>query len=297
MSIASFTDPDAGSLLRKQSVKMQKLDAEDSLPWLWDSSTAKNRPILGRVKSVKAIGERPTYDIEVANNHWYYAGAVKSHNTLSKVMDCTEGAHKPLGKYIFNWITFSNYDPLIPKFRKAGYRIIDKPHSPDSKLVCLPVAHEDVPFDVVERKVKLPRSLKRSVKRLLGFKEPTHSVEELYVNLESAVSQLERYKRLMKHYVDHNCSITISYDSDEVPAIIDWLYDNWDSYVGVSFIYRNDPTKTAADLGYKYLPQEVVTKRVYEEYVATLGEIDIDDANSLLELEDDECATGVCPVR
>jgi hypothetical protein len=34
-----------------------------------------------------------------------------------------------------------------------------------------------------------------------------------------------------------------------VPAIVDWLLRNWESYVGVSFIYRNDPTKTAADLG------------------------------------------------
>ena len=222
---------------------------------------------------------------------------VKPSGTLSKVMDCTEGAHKPLGRYIFNWITFSNYDPLIAEFKKANYRIIDKPHSPDSKLVCLPVAYDDVEFDVVERSVEPPRSFKTYVAERLGLQKPPPVVEKLYVNLESAVSQLERYKRLMTHYVDHNCSITVSYDSNEVPDIIDWLYDNWDSYVGVSFIYRNDPTKTAADLGYKYLPQEVVTKRVYDEYVSTLGEIDLDGANSLEELDEDECAGGACPVR
>jgi ribonucleoside-triphosphate reductase len=53
----------------------------------------------------------------------------------------------------------------------------------------------------------------------------------------------------------------------EIPGIIDWIYANWDTYVGVSFLFCNDPTKTAADLGYAYLPQEVVTKETYDDYV------------------------------
>jgi ribonucleoside-triphosphate reductase len=72
--------------------------------------------------------------------------------------------------------------------------------------------------------------------------------------------------------------------------------ENWDSYVGVSFIYRNDPTKTAADLGYAYLPQEVVTKESYDEYVAGLLPVDLDGSNSFDTL-DESCATGACPIR
>jgi len=33
-----------------------------------------------------------------------------------------------------------------------------------------------------------------------------------------------------------------------VPAIIDWLLENWECYVGVSFLFRNDPTKNAEDV-------------------------------------------------
>jgi ribonucleoside-triphosphate reductase len=117
------------------------------------------------------------------------------------------------------------------------------------------------------------------------------------VNLESAVDQLERYKMLMESYCDQNVSSTISYSPEEVDDVVDWLHANWDYYVGVSFIYRNDPTKTAADLGYLYLPQEVVTKEVYDEYAGRLGTIDIDAANSLEEILDQECAGGACPVR
>ena len=59
----------------------------------------------------------------------------------------------------------------------------------------------------------------------------------------------------------------------KVPAIIDWLLVNWEHYVGVSFLYRMDPSKTAMDLGYLYLPQEVCTKEDYEEYVKDDGSV------------------------
>lgn len=195
---------------------------------------------------------------------------VKPSGTLSKIMDTTEGVHKPLGRYIFNNVTFSKHDEVINDLRLAGYKVVDKPFESDSVLVTFPVEYADVDFDIVDGK---------------------------HVNLESAVTQLERYKLLMEHYVDHNCSVTISYDPSEVPDIIDWILANWDNYVGVSFIYRNDPTKTAADLGYSYLPQEVVTKETYEAYVSTLQELNLEKLGSSDDLSDEACATGACPVR
>jgi ribonucleoside-triphosphate reductase len=105
------------------------------------------------------------------------------------------------------------------------------------------------------------------------------------------------YKKIQTYYVDHNVSITVSYDPSEVPDIIEWILDNWDSYVATSFLFRADPTKTAADLGYKYLPQEVVTKSQYDEYVSKLLPIDFDNTETFLELVEDECATGACPIK
>lgn len=195
---------------------------------------------------------------------------IKPSGSLSKIMDTTEGVHRPLGKYMFNNITFSKHDPLVPMLKSANYKVIDKPFEPDSVLVTFPVAYEDVKFSEVDGK---------------------------FVNIETAVEQLDRYKLMMDNYVDHNCSVTISYDVDEIPQIIDWILENWDAYVGVSFIYRNDPTKTAEDLGYAYLPQEVVTQEAYEAYTKTLLDVDLDAGNSFLELEADDCATGACPIR
>jgi len=195
---------------------------------------------------------------------------VKPSGTLSKIMDTTEGVHKPLGKYIFNNVQFSKHDPVVEKLRSANYRVFNHPVDDSGVLVTFPVMWDGVQFDEVEGKE---------------------------VNLESAVVQLERYKLLQTSWNQQNTSVTISYDPTEVSAIIDWLLDNWDCYVGVSFIYRTDPTKTAKDLGYLYLPQEVVSEQDYHEYVSVLTPVDLNNTNSFDEITDAECATGACPIK
>lgn len=186
-------------------------------------------------------------------------------------MDTTCGIHKPLAKYIIETINFGNDDPLIPPLKAANYNVYPNPTDPEGTLVEFPVAYEDVEFDVVE------------------------GVE---INLESAIEQLDRYKKYQKHWTQQNTSVTISYSPDEVEDIIDWLLANWDDYVGVSFIYRTDPTKTALDLGYMYLPQQPVTKEKYDSYCEQLGEVDINQYNSYDEIETvEECIDGVCPIK
>ena len=48
---------------------------------------------------------------------------------------------------------------------------------------------------------------------------------------------------------------------------------------------------------YAYLPQQVVTKEEYDEYIAQLNPVDLDEVMGLHEIEDDECLQGVCPVK
>ena len=202
---------------------------------------------------------------------------VKPSGTLSKIMSTTEGVHKPLGKYIFNNINFGKHDPLLDILRKANYEVYPNPADSEGVLVTFPISWEDIEFDKV-------------------VKEDGTIVE---VNNETAIEQLERYKLIQTAYCQQNVSNTISYSPDEVPAIIDWLLANWDIYVGVSFLYRADPSKTAADLGYLYLPQEVVTRERYEEYTRRILHVDLGAENREgdLEIESQECSGGACPVR
>ena len=72
--------------------------------------------------------------------------------------------------------------------------------------------------------------------------------------------------------------------------------EHWDEQVGVSFLFRADPSARAAELGYPYLPQEVVTKEEYDAYVAKLSNVELGGADSD-ELADEDCPTGACPVH
>ena len=221
---------------------------------------------LKRTATAAAVGMADELDLPRPKN----ITCVKPSGTLSKIMDTTEGIHKPLGKYIFNNVQFSKYDPVVDKLRAANYNVINHPTDDSGVLVSFPVKWDDVPF---------------------------HKVNGKEVNLDSALEQLEKYKLIQTSWTQQNTSVTISYSLDEVEDIIAWLLNNWDVYVGVSFLYRTDPSMTAKDLGYLYLPQEVVSEQTYNDYVVTLKPVDLDDANSFDEIMGEDCSTGACPIK
>jgi ribonucleoside-triphosphate reductase len=221
---------------------------------------------LKRTATGAAIGMAQELDLPSPKN----ITCVKPSGTLSKIMDTTEGIHKPLGKHIFNNVQFSKFDPIVEVLRAANYNVVNHPTDDSGVLITFPVEWIDVPF---------------------------HKVAGKEVNLDTAIEQLEKYKLIQTSWTQQNTSVTISYDPSEVPAIIDWLLDNWDCYVGVSFIYRTDPTKTAKDLGYLYLPQEVVDEQTFRNYVQQLAPVSLENANSFDEIMGEDCATGACPIR
>ena len=240
---------------------------------------------LKRMKNITVSGAYSMAN-ETNSPHPKNVTCIKPSGNLSKNMatvewgEVPEGIHLPLGKYIFNWITFSKFDPLVEKFVEAGYEVIAKPYEADSVLVKFPVVYENVSFT------------RTTVTRKNG------QVEEVEINKDSAVDQLKWYGMYQTTWCEQNVSNTISYDPSEIPAIIDWIENHWECYVGVSFLFRNDPTKNAQDLGYAYLPQEVVSKETYYNYLNQLKEVDYTG----IEARDDEldeagCATGACPVR
>lgn len=248
--------------------------------------------------------------------------------TSSKVLglegdEVHEGAHAAMSRYIFNNIQFNKLDPLIDKLRAANYHVFDHPSDPTGVIAAIPVEYpaspvftkitKMVPFDkimhrrgenlITEVNDKVPASWSEPGVKVTRDDVPEGAVykawreEELEVNVESAIRQLERYRILMNHYIDHNCSITVSFDESEIEEMADWFMEHWDSYIGVSFLQRNDPTKSALELGFQYLPQEAVSRRRFEEYVKTLLPVDLSDdaGEDMVVLED--CATGACPIR
>mgnify|MGYP001245876463 FL=1 len=111
-----------------------------------------------------------------------------------------------------------------------------------------------------------------------------------------AIRQLELYKLVMENYVDHNASNTISVSPEEWDETTQWVYDNWDSVVGMTFLELQDEF-------YQLAPFEKITKEKYESMLATTPKFVAATANSMEDFSDllaadiEECSGGYCPVR
>lgn len=219
---------------------------------------------------------------EVGQNRPALVTQVQPAGTSSKVLgevgdEVQEGAHVSPSRFFLNNVNFSRHDPIVAKAKAAGYIVEPNPSQPESVLVSIPVAF---PSSSAYQKVTLANG------------------EVAEVSFESAIDQLERYKRLMTNYVQHNCSITIYFVEKEIAGIVEWLYTNWDNYIGVSFLHRPDPTKSAEELGFAYLPQQPISEEHFNAYVATLSEIDLSDDTEQDEIGDlGGCTTGACPIK
>ena len=109
-----------------------------------------------------------------------------------------------------------------------------------------------------------------------------------------AIEQLEMYKLLMENYIEHNQSNTIHVKPDEWGAVCNWVYDNWDSIVGMTFINFDDTY-------YQQLPYESISK---EQYFEMSLRQPIFNPNMIKQFENFEefeleadCESGLCGVR
>ena len=119
---------------------------------------------------------------------------------------------------------------------------------------------------------------------------------------ENAIEFLERVKDIHTRWVKpghvygantHNVSATVTIKSDEWEPVGEWLWDNQDSYAGLSFLPE--------DLGtYVQTPFETITKEQYEEMSKNIHNIDVTE---IIEVDDNTtlndqvaCAGGACEI-
>lgn len=115
-----------------------------------------------------------------------------------------------------------------------------------------------------------------------------------------AVEQLERYRMMMRHYVDHNASITVYVGKDEVEDVVEWIHKNWDDVVAVSLLPKDGG-------GYTLAPLEAIDEARYREMEAALPDPSslhsyvqaaVDAGAKEASPEDDpSCVSGACPAR
>lgn len=191
---------------------------------------------------------------------------IKPEGTLSLLPVVSSGVHFSHAPYYIRRIRISSDDPLTKVCEELGYPVF--PEVGQDKDTCT--------TKVVEFPVKAPEG---------KFKADV-----------SAIEQLEIYKMFMKHYVDHNCSITVHVKDDEWDAVEEWVWNNWEDTVALSFLSFEDNF-------YELLPFEEIPEEEYQKRAAAMSPF-VPSLISKYEKEEVEydignegCEAGVCPIR
>lgn len=191
---------------------------------------------------------------------------VKPEGTLSLLPTVSNGVHYSHAPYYIRRVRINAADPLCRVCEDLGYPV-------------LPEVGQD-PDDPVTKVVEFP------------VKAPAGCVKADV----SAIQQLENYKMFMEHYVDHNCSITVHVRDNEWDQVEQWVWENWDDVVALSFLSYDDNF-------YELLPYEEISKEEYERRKAAMRSFNpsllakYEHEEMELDIGASDCANGVCPVR
>lgn len=250
--------------------------AHDNLPLmelLWQMQSAANRAV-----ELYASDMRITVPL--------LCTAIKPSGSISQLPTVSSGAHASYAPYYIRRVRISSFDPLAKTMLEVGYPVY-------------PEATTMLPGDFNKLSTfEKMKTLDAAQTWVIEF--PIKTSAKVTANGESAVAQLNRYFLLQEFYTDHNTSITVTFSPDEVDEIIDTLLNNWDNYIGVSFL----PKFSGA---YPLMPYEEITAEEYEKRAEAVSGItwkNITDelrSRELILSADDEldadCVGGACPVR
>jgi ribonucleoside-diphosphate reductase alpha chain/ribonucleoside-triphosphate reductase len=211
---------------------------------------------------------------------------VKPSGTISQLPTVSSGAHSSYAPYYIRRVRISSFDPLAKTMLAVGY-----PVYPEATTM----RPED--FSKLSNFEKM-KVLDTAQTWVVEFPIKTSATRS--ANTESALEQLRRYFILQDCWTDHNTSITITFSPEEVDGLIDAILEDWDSYIGVSFLPKN--TTAYPLMPYEEITLEQYAKRKNEvEHISwqrivnelTLRESDLSADDEF----DPDCVGGACPVR
>jgi len=191
---------------------------------------------------------------------------VKPEGTLSQLPTISSGVHHSHSPYYIRRVRINANDPLLKVCEELGYDI--KPENGQTEENCQT--------------------------KVLSF--PCCSPEGKTKKDISAIEQLEIYRSFQKEYTDHNTSITVHVQNHEWEEVEEWLWNNWDEVVAVSFISLDDSF-------YDQMPYEAITKTEYEKRIKELIPFipslisKYEKEETEIDVGDETCSNGSCPIR
>ena len=193
--------------------------------------------------------------------------AGKPNGTLALLPTVSAGVHYSHSPYYIRRVRISKADPLFKVVDELGY-----PSYPE-----VGQTEKNCDTRVVEFPVKSPEGRTK------------YDV--------SAIEQLENYRDMITNYVEMNQSITVTVRNNEWEEVEEWLWNNWNDVVAISFLSLDDNY-------YPLMPYEACTKEEYEKRVAEMKPFNpeliqkYEKQETQEDLENDsECASGACGVR
>ncbi len=210
--------------------------------------------------------EAEMYSAELGGRVPVLVTTVKPEGTLSQLPVVSSGVHYSHSPYYIRRVRINSHDPLVKVCEELGYPVLPE----------VGQEWETCTTKVVEFPVKAP----------VG--KTKYDV--------TAIEQLETYKLFMENYVDHNCSITVSVRPEEWEAVEEWVYNNWDDTVALSFLPLEDSF-------YQLMPYEAITEEEFEKRSAEMKPFrpslitKYEKEELAFDIGSDGCDTGACPVR
>lgn len=176
----------------------------------------------------------------------------KPSGTVSQLVDAASGGHRRHAPYYIRSVRADNKDPLTQFLKEAGIPWEPEVNKPDSTSV---------------------------------FYFPKKSPENaLFRSDDTAISQLDYWKRIKENWCEHNPSVTITVREHEWPEVGGWVYKNFDILSGVSFLPYSDHV-------YRQAPYQECTETEYLKMVEKMPkELRWDDL-SYYETEDGTAGT------
>ena len=150
---------------------------------------------------------------------------VKPSGTVSQLVDAASGIHPRHSEYYVRTVRADKKDPLTIFMTQAGFPVEDEKDKPDSTAV--------FSFPIKAPKGAITR----------------HDL--------SALDHLKIWQIYAEHWCEHKPSITVSVKEDEWMEVGAFVYDNFDTMSGVSFLPMSEHI-------YEQAPYQDCTKKEYE---------------------------------
>lgn len=202
-----------------------------------DSPAAQDPDIQAKLQQV-AVETNKQYAEILGINQSAAVTAVKPSGNSSQLVNSSSGLHARWAPYYIRNVRVGAHSPVFKVLQDAGV-----PMDPENGQT-----KENATTWVVHFPVKAPETAVTRTDR-------------------SALVQCEFWLQNKTHYTEHNPSVTITYQPNEVLDIIRWIWENQDKIGGMAFL-------PAFDAQYDQMPYQEIDQAEYEAAAAKFPEID-----------------------